>query len=205
MNIDWTIVTALGGMVAALAAVAGTMITVFALIADHRRSRLTLQTELGFRIEESMDTDGMRALRRVAAEKLLTGVSENPELTRLLDYFSRTAWLVETGVLDLETTFIMQEVRCQGFLRSARQSAGVGAFEPLGSDLLLLLSARLLFSSPRTRSSPRGVGRVSGFPVRSARQSAAVGAFELLGSDQQRVLNVYSEGRAGRSGYTSSL
>src|SRR5215217_7831426 len=105
MNIDWNIITAVGGMVSALAAVVGTMVTVFALRTDHRRSRLTLQAELGLKLEESTETDEIRALRKVAATKLLEGKSPNPELTRLLDYFSRTAWLVERGVLDLELAF----------------------------------------------------------------------------------------------------
>lgn len=109
MNIDWNIITAVGGMVSALAAVVGTMVTIFALRADHRRSRLTLQTELGLRLEESTETEEMRALRKVAATKLLEGKSPNPELTRLLDNFSRIAWLIERGVLDLELIFLMQE------------------------------------------------------------------------------------------------
>src|ERR1019366_4081998 len=120
MNIDWNIVTAIGGIVSALAAVAATTITVFALIADHRRSRLSLQTELGLKLEESTDTNEMRALRKAAATKLLDGKSPNPELTQLLDYFSRTGWLLERGVLDLELTFIMQEYWITRYWYSAK-------------------------------------------------------------------------------------
>lgn len=101
-SIDWNAITA-------ITAVAVAVMTAIIQILESRRARLALQTEIVLNLEENFFTEDMRKSRKTAASKLMGATYPNPELTKILDFFSRAAMLVESKALDLSLTYKMQE------------------------------------------------------------------------------------------------
>ena len=97
MNIEWTAIAAIGGLV-------GAAVAIIALVAGGRRSRIALQTDLLLKYYDKFYSMEMHRNRQVAAQKLIDGEFPNYELEDVLDYFGIIGALLERKVLDHRLT-----------------------------------------------------------------------------------------------------
>ncbi len=101
--IDWV---SLGTIISLLAV----GITIFSLALETRNSRIALQTDALLRLTEKFDSDRFRALRRMAAFRLLSldrgKIAEhNYALDEVLESLSEIAFLLKKKAIDEELVF----------------------------------------------------------------------------------------------------
>jgi len=103
-------------------------IAVIALRMETKRSRLAIQADVLFRLDERFSSEHMRKTRQTAAQKLTSGDLDNEELSDVLDFFSNIAFMVKADALDTQLAFDAFEywlVRywyaSQDYVRQARQ------------------------------------------------------------------------------------
>jgi hypothetical protein len=76
------------------------IVAMIGLIIELRSSRLSLQTQTLLQLEERFYSNEMRNLRRIAARKIISSCTSNPELEDVLDFLHSIVMLVERGVID---------------------------------------------------------------------------------------------------------
>ncbi|GAP09474.1 hypothetical protein BECAL_00618 [Bellilinea caldifistulae] len=82
------------------------LVSIIALVVEIRRDRLALQVDLLLRLDDKLHSPEFKALRQVAAQKLLSNERPNYELEDLLELFSTIAFLYERKAIDADLAFV---------------------------------------------------------------------------------------------------
>lgn len=97
MYFDLSTLTSIVGII-------GVFVALVALVIEGRRNRITLQTELLLRLNETFNSSDMRGRRERASKKLQEGAIST-ELLDLLDFFSSIGHLYARKVVDVDLAY----------------------------------------------------------------------------------------------------
>lgn len=93
------------GDFASLFGIIAVFVAILALVIESRRERLILQTDLLLRLDEKLHSSEYLSLRRIAAQKILVGETQNYELEGVLELLSTIAFLYDRKAIDTDLTY----------------------------------------------------------------------------------------------------
>ena len=93
------------GLVTSIASTIAIVVTLITFSVQIRRQQFSLQMDLLMKLEEMMESEKMRILRKAASKKLLSGKATYSDVNSLLNYFATIAFLYNRKAINQDILY----------------------------------------------------------------------------------------------------